>query len=160
MTIVTKLSESDIIRFNFYVFYRKWFIRIITAVMILDILLSLLFPKVVKASFPDSLLFPVIFLLLLPLMIYVQAKRNFKNNRRVSEQIEYVFEDKNLIIAGESFNSTMTWDKILKVTKTKRWLLVWQTKNMANLIPLKDIWDGDILNLKEILGKRGVSNNL
>ena len=160
MKIVTKLSESDIIRFNFYVFYRKWTIRIISAFMILDIFISILFPEVIKASMPDSLLFPAIFLILLPLMVYLQAKRSFKNNRRLSEQIEYVFNDNNLNITGESFNTTMTWEKIPKVTKTKRWILIWQTKNLANLIPLKDIWDGDVLNLKEILVRCGVTNNL
>jgi hypothetical protein len=160
MKIVTKLSENDVIRFNFYLLYRRWTIRIISAFMLLDILLSILYPKIVEASMPESLLFPVLFLLVLPLMTYFQAKRNLKTNKRVSEQIEYVFDDKDLIVTGESFNSIMTWDKIFKVTKTKRWILVWQSKNNANLIPLKDIWDGDILNLKEILSRRGVTNNL
>jgi hypothetical protein len=60
----------------------------------------------------------------------------------VAEQKEYVFTDTDLKITGESFNVTMLWDKIYKVTKTKRWVLIWQTKYLANIIPLQDIWQG------------------
>lgn len=160
MKIVTRLSEKDIIRFNFYGFYKKWYIRLITGIMLLYVLISILLPLVTGAARTDSLLSPIVFLAVLPLVIYVQAKSNYKKNRRLSEQIEYEFEERQLIITGESFNCTMTWDKIHKVSKTKSWILIWQTRNSANLIPVKDIWEGDILNLKEILGKQGVSNNL
>src|SRR5215831_450426 len=125
MKIVTRLSESDILRFSFYAYFRKWIFKIITGAMVLDILISIFSPEVVHAKMPDSIMVPVIFLIFLPGVIYLQAKRNFKNSRRISEQIEYVFNDKNLVVTGESFNTTMTWEKIYKVTKTKRWILIW-----------------------------------
>ena len=127
--------------------------------MILDLIIAVIFPSIVSDK-PGFIVFPAIFLVLLPFFVFLQAKRNFKTNRRLSEQIEYSFTDDNLIITGESFNGTMTWDKIFKVTKTKRWILIWQSSNSANIIPLKDVWDGDINYLKEILDKRGVSNNI
>ena len=160
MKIVTRLTESDIIRFNFYVYFRKWITRIIVFFMILDIFISLIFPEVFHMRSRDFPTVPLMFLIFLPGIVYLQAKRSFKSNRRISEQIEYAFSDKNLIVTGESFSTTMTWEKILKVTKTKRWIMIWQNKNIANLIPVKDIWGGDILNLKEILDRSGVRNNL
>jgi hypothetical protein len=160
MKITTRLTEGDVIRFNFYLYYRRWVIRIVTAVMILDVLIIIFYSDAVRDSMWGSLWFPALFLILLPAMVYVNAMRGFKNNRRLSEQIAYAFTESDLNITGESFTATMSWDKIYKVTKTKRWLLIWHSKNSANIIPLKDIWDGDILYLKEILLKKGVSNNL
>ena len=127
--------------------------------MILYLIIAVIFPSIVSDK-PGFIVFPAIFLALLPFFVFLQAKRNFKTNRRLSEQIEYSFTDDNLIITGESFNGTMTWDKIFKVTKTKRWILIWQSSNSANIIPLKDIWDGDINYLKEILDRRGVANDI
>ncbi|WP_157097870.1 YcxB family protein [Niabella ginsenosidivorans] len=134
--------------------------KIVTGLMILTVLFSLLFPEIVKPDMPNVFLFPFIFLVVLPVFVYVASKRDFKNNRRMHEQVEYVFDDQNLVINGESFNMTMTWDKIFRVTKTKRWILFWQTRNMASLVPLKDISAGDMLLLKKILNERGVKNNL
>lgn len=160
MKIVTKLTESDIVRFNFYLLYRKWIFRIITALMVLAILLLFLFPDVAKASMPNALIFPVLFLVVLPVSVYIRSKRSFKNNHRLREQIAYVFDDQNLIVTGESFNATMTWDKIFKGTKTKRWVLIWQAGDLTSIIPLGNIPEGDIQTLKEILQKHGVKNNL
>ena len=160
MKIVTQLTEGDIIRFNFYILYRKWIIRIITGLMILTLLFIFLFPELAKPGMPNALIFPFFFLVVLPVMVYIGAKRTFKNNSRMHEQIEYVFDDQNLIINGESFNTTMTWDKIYRVTKTKRWILIWQSRNLANLVPLTDISADDIASLKGILERRRVNNNL
>ncbi|MGJ7033786.1 YcxB family protein [Niabella hirudinis] len=132
----------------------------ITALMISVIPLLLLFPDTAKASMPNALIFPVLFLVVLPISVYIRSKRSFKNNHRLCEQIEYVFGDQNLTITGESFNATMTWDKIFKGTKTKRWMLIWQAGDLTSIIPLRSISESDIQTLKEILQKHGVKNNL
>ena len=158
MRIATKLTEGDIVRFNFYSFYKKWSIRILNVIMILWIIAVLIFPSIIKNS--NGLIFPALFLVFLPLSVYWSARKNYKNNKRIFEQIEYVFTEDNFTMTGDSFNATMTWDKVYKVTKTKRWILIWQTSSTANVIPLKDIWDGDVHHLKEILDKKNVPNNI
>jgi len=54
----------------------------------------------------------------------------------------------------------LSWDKFYKVTKTKNWLLIWQNNSSANIIPRKDIWESQIEELKELLQKHRVKNNL
>lgn len=99
-------------------------------------------------------------LTVMPLLTYFGAKRNFTANKRISETIEYHFDNDYLSMKGESFNSQLTWDKIYKVTQTKNWLLIWQNSQIANPIPKRDIWEGQISDLKEILDKYKVKNNL
>ncbi|MBL0183120.1 MAG: YcxB family protein [Chitinophagaceae bacterium] len=74
--------------------------------------------------------------------------------------MEYRFDGSNLVIKGESFKSELSWDKIPKVTQTKNWLLIWQGGQIANAIPKRDIPDGLPAELKAILAKNGVKNNL
>lgn len=61
---------------------------------------------------------------------------------------------------GESFNSQLSWDKIYKVTKTKNWLLIWQNRQIANPIPIEDIGEEQISDLKKILDRHNVKNNM
>ena len=96
----------------------------------------------------------------MPLMTYYAARKNYRTNKRISETIEYQFDKDSLIIKGESFNSQLTWDKFYKVTQTKNWILIWQNRQVANPIPKRDIWEGQLADLKLILNEHKVKNNL
>ncbi|QEC69155.1 hypothetical protein FRZ67_18225 [Panacibacter ginsenosidivorans] len=55
----------------------------------------------------------------IPLLTYFTSRKNYTTNNRISEPIEYTIENSGLSIKGESFTSTLTWDKLYKVSKTK-----------------------------------------
>ena len=78
----------------------------------------------------------------------------------MGETIEYQFYKEYLVVKGESFSTESTWDKIYKVTQTKNWVFIWQSRQAANIIPRRDIWEGDLTHLKEILEGHKVKNNL
>ena len=94
------------------------------------------------------------------MLTYFGAKKNYKTNQRITENIEYQFGEDNLIVKGESFNSQLTWNKIYKVTQTKNLVLIWQNRQVANAIPKRDIWEGQIEELKIILDRHKIKNNL
>jgi hypothetical protein len=161
MIIRTKLSKEDFIRVNFVLLYSRFFVKIITALSIIYFVVSLL------ALFFDStnfnigrLIGPVLFAAALPLITYLSARRNYASAPRISETIEYEFDKNNLLVKGESFSSQLSWNKIYKVSKLKNWILIWQNSQVANAIPRRDIWEGDIMKLKEILDMLQVKNNL
>lgn len=160
MKISTKLTAKDIVLFTLLSFYKKWFVILISGLMLLDLLFTLLIPTRAGRYTSGSILMPLIILAGLPLFICIMAIHNFKNSKRLSETIEYQFEENYLNIIGESFKSQMSWEKLHKVTKTKHWILIFQTRQIANIIPLRNIWAGDILHLKSILDLRNVKNNL
>lgn len=87
----------------------------------------------------------------LPIITYISAKRNFESNQRMTEPISYEFDATNIHIKGESFNSTLTWAKIHKVTETKDFVLIWQNKIVANAIPKRDFTDENLQAFKQLV---------
>ena len=96
----------------------------------------------------------------LPAITAYMAKRNYQNNQRITETITYNFLEDCLEISGESFTSKLSWDKFYKVTETKNWILIWQSSRMANVLPKRDVWEGEQQQLKELLMRHKVKNNL
>jgi hypothetical protein len=161
MEIKTKLTEKDFINVNLVILYKKLSIKIAIGLVVLVALLSLYYSISNNKPFAfDTISWPLIFFVLLPLFTIIGAKRNFRSNERIKETIEYKFEDDYLHVKGESFTSQLSWDKIFKVTLDKNWLLIWQSRQVANVIPRRDIWEGDVKKLKEILDRHNVKNNL
>ncbi len=124
-------------------------------------ILSAIIPSTALGKFSISrLTTPLIVVAFLPAVTYFAAKKNYSSNQRIQEPIEYLFEKDYLVIQGESFNSRLTWDKIYRVTETKKWILIWQSKQIANAIHKSDVWDGEMQALKQILIEHHVKNNI
>lgn len=160
MNIKSKLTERDFIDVNFILLYSRTSMKIVTTIIIFFLFGSLLTAFFLPTMPLSQAIVPAVMLSAMPLMTYFTAKKNYASNKRISETIEYVIEKDNLLIKGESFNSQLTWDKINKVTQTKNWILIWQSRQNANPISKRDIWEGEIGELKEILTQHNVKNNL
>lgn len=160
MYIKTQITEKDFINVSFVMVYSRIATRILTALFIVLLLAGLLFAVLVPTFSFSDMSYLLIVLLIRPVQTYFSAKTNFKANKRIGENIEYQLDKENLVIKGESFRSQLSWDKIYKVTQTKNWVLIWQSKQLANPIPKRDIWEGEISDLKEILQIHNVKNNL
>jgi hypothetical protein len=164
MVIKTKLTEKDFINVTLILLFNKLLIKIVYIAMAISLILgiaSAFFPITLLGEFSFSrLIGPFFVLVFLPAVTYFSSKKNYSSNKRVSEPIEYKFEKDYLIIRGESFNSELTWDKIYKVTQTKKWVLIWQTRQSANAIHRSDIGDAEWNELKQILIEHRVKNNI
>ncbi|MEY4902926.1 MAG: hypothetical protein RLZZ292_741 [Bacteroidota bacterium] len=158
--IKTKLSEKDYINVTFVLLYSKPFMKFFMGTIAFAIISSLLVAIYFPITSYSQRLIPIVIGLIMPLTAYFSAKKSYAAYPRISETIEYQFEEDNLVIKGESFNSQLTWDKIYKVTQKKNWLLIWQNSQMANIIPQRDLLEGQIKDLKTILNRHNVKNNL
>jgi hypothetical protein len=162
MQIKTKLTEVDLIKANFVLLTRKLSTKLYLGILLFVFIYTGVIPAVNgKSVYILSSVAPlVIVVVFISLSTFIGAKISYRSNSRIKEIIEYIFGNDYLEVKGESFSSKLTWEKIYKVTKTKHWLLIWQNRQIANVIPLRDIWKGDITTLKEILNNHGVKNNL
>jgi hypothetical protein len=160
MFIKTKLTEKDFINATFVVSLNKPSMKIFLGIMFLGSVLAIINAIFLPDTTYQTFIVPLIILTVFPLITYFTAKKNFAANTRSGEMVEYIFGDNDLVMHGESFNSQLSWEKIYKVTQTKNWILIWQNKQFANLIPRRDIWEGQIEELKEILINHKVKNNL
>src|SRR6478672_1561214 len=131
MTIKTKLSQRDYINASFVIItgrpFTRYILYFICAISFINFALSF---NQGKASIASVLPVIIIFSIYIA-VIYFGFKRSYSSNKRASENIEYSFEQNNLVLVGESFKSELSWNKIYKVTQTKNWLLIWQNRQIA-----------------------------
>lgn len=159
--LTTKLSIEDYIKVNYHLVYRKWVIKVITGIGVFMLILIAVFYN----SFTQFPWFQLAFGLFLtagiPISVYFSAKKNFKSNGRISETINYEFDKESILITGESFNSKLTWGKIYGVTESKDWILIWQSQQIANVIPKRDFKEGALQTFKDIVKSHsGLKNKL
>lgn len=160
MVIKSKLTEKDFVNLNLTLLYSKLWMRLLTVIAIIGFLVTIV--SLFFKSYPpfSSIAVLTIILIFLPISTYFTAKKNYLSNKRISESIEYRFTENYLEIIGESFSSQYTWDKIYKVTKVKNWILIWHNRQVANPVPKRDVWEGKLADLKRMLEKHKVKNNL
>lgn len=161
MNIKTKLTQQDFINGNFVLLYSKTSTKIITGIGIFMLLLSVTLMILTPENFSvTQIIGPLVVIGALPLFIYLNAKKNYATNQRISESMEYTFDKDFLNIKGESFTTQLTWAKLYKVAQTKNWVFIWHNRQSANCIPKRDIWDEQIEELKVLLDGHKVKNQL
>lgn len=157
--LTTKLSIEDYIKVNYHLLYRKWTIKFMTGVG-LFMLVVILFSLNSLTKFPwFQLIFGLYLTVGLPTSVYFSAKKNYKANGRISETINYEFDKENIQLTGESFNSKLTWDKIYSVTENKDWILIWQNRQVANVVPKRDFKGGELQAFKDMVRSHGGLKN-
>jgi hypothetical protein len=161
MEIKTKLTESDYVSLNLKLLFRKPLIRFLMVIAVVALVMAVINLFAPIDGLTGSIwTMPVLVFVFLPTFTYFTAKKNFATNVRLRETMQYKFEPQGFDIIGESFSSSQTWGKVYKVTKLKQWILIWQSPQMANLIPRRDLWEGDIAFLKEMLDRHHVQHNI
>jgi hypothetical protein len=160
INITTQLTIDDYIKINYHLFYRKWTSKFLIGLG-LFMFLTIPFNYQLTNKFPyNQLIMGILFIFLYPVNIYFSAKKNFRANSRLQEKITYTFDESNIRLQGDSFNSQLSWDKIYKVTENKIWILIWQNKQVANIIPKRDFNSSELELFKKIVVKNKISNKL
>ena len=90
---------------------------------------------------PYFLLIVSLIILSYPLWLFYSAKKYFKSNLKLKENIVYEFNLDTIKMTGDSFHSEMSWSTVYKVVETKKWILIYQSKSAANLIQISDFED-------------------
>ncbi|MEO7444949.1 MAG: YcxB family protein [Ferruginibacter sp.] len=160
MIIKTRLSENDFVRANITLVYQRILVRILTACWILLALLQSLTYMLVDTANGFDILLLIILLFFFPVIAFVKAKYLYKKNPQIGETVTYEIMDNRILCTGETYRSTITWNKILKVKQTNKWIFLWFDKQYAASIHKRDFWEGERGELKINLDKHGIKNNL
>jgi|GEM_PF-2015883 len=83
---------------------------------------------------------------------YINAGKLYNSNKSLNEEMTYAFNEEGFIIKGESFKSEMKWEKLWKIKEMKDFLLLYQGKMIANIIPKKYV-DEHVLNSLKLMLK-------
>ena len=153
--VTTKLTFEDFRKVNFYFLYRKTGTKVALVIGTI-IMLIVGFNYATETPFFNS--FPAIpFALGLvmtvfpPYSVFRTARKIYDSNKMINEKIEYEFDKDQISISGESFHSKISWGKLHELSTTKSWFLIWQTKQVANVIPRRDISDNQIETIKGLV---------
>ena len=161
MSVTTKIDFKDYARLMFILSYRKGWTIYITIIGIIMVVGTFLYYSKQLVQFNDSMvifrfLFGLFIVILIPYSVYRAAKANYKSNKRLQERITYEFTNEGMQTIGESFNSQSNWIQTFKIEEIKSWFLIYQSKQIANFIPKKDLSDEQVESLRNLF--RGITS--
>jgi hypothetical protein len=74
------------------------------------------------------------FVALIPLAVLRSATANYRSSKHMHETVTYEFTPSMITITGETFNTTMKWESLHKVSEARDWFLLYTNKTNAMLI--------------------------
>lgn len=148
--IKAKVEESDYIKLIYYLSYSRPVSIISTIIMVAVVLVFSFSPSYSTQSNHHLWVIGLAFVVVKPVGIYFMAKKNYDSNKMLSEEMEYEFNENSMSVQGETFSSTVNWENCHKVTETKSWFILYQSRSTANFIP-KDSFEDNIEQFKGLL---------
>ncbi len=95
-----------------------------------------------------SLTFP----LYLPALLIWLARRN---SRHLLGSVEYAFDAEGMHLSGSTFQQSLSWSAILRVRRTRKFILIFLTQKMVYPMPLRQVSDPQFFeNLRALGGER------
>lgn len=160
MKITTQIKEQEYVKWYMMKTYGK--VHFITVgVYVLFLVCLAVFSNKEKGA--EYLSMQVVIPVVVMLTVYFVVKyffkrkvaaRNFHAYPMLAERMDYTFLPDTLDVKGESFTSTLTWDKIDKVVEQKDWFLIYQSAAMANLIPKSGMTATEINALRSFFSSK------
>ncbi|WP_430813853.1 YcxB family protein [Carboxylicivirga sp. RSCT41] len=161
MTIKTHIDFKEYVKLMYILTYRKGaFIFTGLLGVFLFTISMLYFTGSLETDTPPAMAITmsIIFLFLLPFSVYFGAKKNYYSHGRLQEEISYEITEDLIAIKGETFTTEMSWDKTYRVLELKNWLLIYENKMMANIIPKRSIDNMD--KLRGIIRNQSIKQKL
>jgi hypothetical protein len=153
MILKTKLNLEDYRKLVFTLTYRKPLTLLMSFLgLYMTIGGALTYFGVLSnnENMPFQFVFGIVLTVLTPYKIYTTANRNYSTNLKLQEEIDYEFTPEQLIIKGESFTSELKWSTTFKIEELTHWILIYQSKTTANIIPKKNISEAELEELRFI----------
>lgn len=93
-----------------------------------------------------------------PLILHNNAVRQVKTNPSYKKPLEYTFSEEGITVAQGEQQETVPWDRLVKVVRTKKQLIIYSSKIHAFIFPLAEIGDKlealDAMILSKVEGKQ------
>lgn len=169
MTIKTKLKFDKYLKLMFILTYRKPSIIILTSIGVLMLIsASMTLFGVVDSYYKEGvspkppiaeIIIGFMFIIIFPLMTYLNARKMFSSSGRLQEEITYEFSDDRIKITGETFKSEMDWTKTYKVLELNDWILIYQNRIVANVIP-KELFGDNLNEFKAMIKSKNIKSKL
>lgn len=158
------IDFSQFVKTQFYLTYKNKWVLLITILSLFILLVTILKlnqnwnNKTVDSMFEFRLFFMQAVLILLPLAVYIQAKRTYKTNERFREDVLYEIDEGGIKFTGESFVSYLGWRKVFAIAEVKYFFLIYENSQVANFISKSTLNEESLIKLRNILKNSAVQN--
>ena len=132
------MGFSKYLKLMYWLTYKKPWTIIITIIGLTMLIISILYFLGYPLTFdklPYAQLIIGLIVIFIPISIYRSAKKSFSSNGRLQEKMIYELTVDKIIITGETFKTEMDWTKLHKIQELKDWILIYNNKFNANIIP-------------------------
>jgi hypothetical protein len=166
--VQTHLSFKEFLRFNYGIFLKSRFV-IIFAVLaaFISIVISIAYLRGdldlsgIKIDYPTMGIFLFV-IIMMPVSIYFQSKRNYYSSRDLQKPITYQFTEQGVHSNGAHFTSDNTWDMYRRVVETKLFFLLYQSDLAFNIVPKRSFNNQEQVRelRKLVMSKPGLKHKL
>ena len=156
--VQAKLNFKEYLRLNFSLLLRDkrvWLSLFLAAMLVI----MLVEKRITEGQWADSevklgLLFSLtLFLfLVLPILTYLRTKNYFEKNPLLSELTTFYFEPERIEVVTLESHTTLTWRRIYKIKEFNHYLLIYQNRHIAYVVPKKAFHSiADMEKIKEMI---------
>jgi hypothetical protein len=141
--VKAKLNFEEYLRLNFSLLLRSKMVWL-SIFLVTMLIVMLLEKRIIDGQWADSKLklvlllsLTVILFLVLPTLTYLRTKSYFAKNPSLSELTTFYFETERIEIVTLESHTTLTWRRIYKIREFKHYLLIYQNRHIAYVVPKK-----------------------
>ncbi len=92
-----------------------------------------------------------------PIFVYRLFHKNYYSTKLLQESVTYEFTEEKMKITGESFTSESEISSLYKIEELNNWFLIYTNRQIANLIPKKNLTENEVLEIRSIfLNTKGI----
>ncbi len=137
-------------------YYRKATTIISTILGLMSIIFGILLLSNIFGSYNDGLVpfcLGIYIVFIRPIFVYRLYRKNFYSTKPLQENITYEFTEEKMKITGESFSSELQMNSLYKIKELNNWFLIYTNRQVANLVPKKNLTENEVLAIRSILYK-------
>lgn len=162
MKIKTQVTLNDNLRAAFYFTYSRP-LTIWALVLAVFFIVSFCINGIdwetngIRAFF---LLFLTLYILCIPLFLYLNTKRHYKSNKKLQKEITYEFTYETIDLKGEGFTSSFQWKDAYLVRESKNLFYIYSSKSIANILPKRYFSTEEMQEFRNLVKQSGVKSKL
>lgn len=159
MIIKTHISFKDFLNFNIKNSLPR--IIIFSLILLLFCCLNLYNAEnEMQESFKIATLWLAVIIIFMFVRTYFRLKNAFYSNKKIQEQITYIFTNEKVEAKGETFETDFAWNTVFKVKELKDCFLIYQSVRTMNMIPKENMEKDQMIELRKIVTDNGVKSKL
>jgi hypothetical protein len=158
-------NAKSLISASRHILFRTRFVKIIAVFAVLVMLNILLSPNQTPGATTRSMdwINYVSVLLIWAVLLWSidrSIRKSIANNPKSLEPQTLTFTTQGVVSEGLSYKIEYPWSTVIRIKETRRWLLIYVTKNTALVIEKENLTDNEYNDLKKLFASLNVKKKL